>query len=372
MSLDELKEISTDPQTTADALKFDSVKLVPSSPPTDEQLAERVVSLYDLNKATVTAEDVVLANGTTGANLLVCAALLSPGDHVVCTYPAYAALVDVPRGVGAEVSYTRLYPENDWKLDLEDLKAKLKPSTKMIILNNPHNPTGSVLSTAEQAEIVKIASEQNIIIFTDEIFRPLFHTGDTPTSMLEHPSYSRIVVTGSLSKTLGFPGVRIGWVATRDRKIRDTLLRVRDWTLQDISVIDKIIAMEILSERCHQQILSKNLGFARENLEVLRSFVKDNKESVSCSMPAGAATAFVKFSNPKTGEAIDDLQFCLRLKQDTGVLLSPGSLCFGPEREGDFKGYVRMHITVPSKTFEEALERLRTFLTSSAFAELNS
>ena len=89
MSLDELKEISTDPQATVDALKFDNVKLAPSSPPTDEQLAERIISLYDQEAVEVTADDVVIANGTTGANLLVCAALLSPGDHVVCTYPAY-------------------------------------------------------------------------------------------------------------------------------------------------------------------------------------------------------------------------------------------------------------------------------------------
>ena len=334
-------------------------------------MRQRVATIYGQGEVKVTADDVIIANATTGANLLVLQGLISPGDHVVVAYPAYGSLDTIPKGIGAEVSYWNLNPENDWKGNLDDLKSLLRPSTKMLILNNPHNPTGSVLSTSEQAEIVKLATEHNTIVFTDEIFRPLFHTDQTPTSMVEHDFYDRTIVTGSLSKAWGMSGVRIGWVVTRNPQLRKACIGMKEWTLQSVSLIDKVVAKEVLSERCRDRILSKNLAIAHENLATLQDFLPKHKQTVSCSVPTGAATAFVKFSGSRSGHPVDDLEFCRRLKQETGVLLSPGSLCFGPAREGDFRGYIRLHITKPD-VFREGLEKIGSFIESSSYAALDS
>lgn len=273
-------------------------------------------------------------------------------------YPTFGALLEIPKFLRADMSYWRLDSEKGWKASLDDLRSLLKPSTKMLILNNPHNPTGSILSTSEQAEILKIASEHNIIVHTDEIFRPLFHAGEVPTSILEHQFYDRTIATGSLSKAWCFSGIRVGWCVTRNRELRDAMISLRQWTLQSTSTVDEIIAREILSERCRGNLHWRISDFAKKNLAELQSLVKTHRDSVSCTLPAGGSIAFVKFINPKTGQPVDDVELCKRLKQDTGVLLSPGSLCFGQ----DFLGFARIHFTVPPHLFKKGLERISIFL----------
>ena len=149
------------------------------------------------------------------------------------------------------------------------------------------------------------------------------------------------------------------------------MIGLRQWTLQSTGLVDEIIGSEILSERCQSRVHSRISNFASENLTELRSFVKNHKDSVSCNIPAGGSIGFVKFLNPKTGQPVDDLEFCKKLKQETGVLLSPGSLCFGMLRDGDFRGYVRVHFTTPPESFKGGMTRMSSFLTSQAFADLS-
>lgn len=284
----------------------------------------------------------------------------------------YGPLIEIPKGVGANLDYWRLDPDNEWQGSLDELEKLLSKETKVLILNNPHNPTGSVLSTEVQAKIIELAAAYNVTIFTDEIFRPLFHTDRPPTSLLEHSStYDKIIVTGSLSKAYGLSGVRIGWAVTKSKQLRAACLKMRLWTLMSVSILDEIIAKEVLGERCKEAILKTNLAIARENLSVLKSFLAKHKKTVSCVLPTGAATAFVRFDGAKSGRPVDDLDFCRRLKQETGVLLSPASLCFGAARDGDFRGYVRMHITVPVQRFSEGLEKIAGFLESASYSELD-
>ena len=176
--------------------------------------------------------------------MLVLQSLISSGDHVVSMYPTYGALLEIPKMLGAEMSYWRLKEDDGWKGSLDELKSLLKPSTRLLILNNPHNPTGSVLSTAQQMDILKIAKEHNVIVHSDEIFRPLFHTGEVPTSILEHDFYDRTIATGSLSKAWCFSGIRIGWCVSRNRELRDAMIGLRQWTLQSTGMVDEIIGSE--------------------------------------------------------------------------------------------------------------------------------
>lgn len=284
-------------------------------------------------------------------------------------YPVYGALYEIPQQIGCEISYWKMDPDNGWKASLEDLKSLLKPETKMLILNNPHNPTGSVLSTETLKSIIDIARQHNIIVFEDEIFRPLFQA-EPPSSILEL-GYERTIATGSLSKAWGFSGIRLGWVVTKDKDLRDEMVAFRWWILESISFVDEIIGSEVLSERCSRNILDKNIGYARKNLAPLRSLLEEHKGSVSCALPGGAATAFVKFTDPNSGQAVDDVEFCKALLADVGVLVSPGSLCFGPVQQGDFKGHIRLHMTAPPERFREGISRIARFLTSEKFTRLS-
>ena len=371
-SLEEVRALSSNPKTTTTNLTFGNMKLGLGIKHGDSELRERVTTLYDQSRVQLTPDEVVISNATTGSNLLVQEGLVSHNDHVVCVYPVYGPLFEVVKALGAEMSYWRLEVDNGWKANLEDLKTLLKPSTKMLILNNPHNPTGSILSTSTQAEIVQIAKQHNIIIFTDEIFRPLFHADEKPTSMLEHSAtYDRIIVTGSLSKPWGLSGVRIGWVVTKNAELRRACLDIREYTTSYVSAIDEVVAREVLSERCKDQIIYQTLAIAGENLALLKPFVRKHAQQISCAIPTGGGTAFVRFKSAKSGRPIDDLQFCQRLKEETGVLLSPGSLCFGPVKEGDFRGFTRLHVTAPPETFKAGLEGIAKFLTSDSYTQLD-
>ena len=233
----------------------------------------------------------------------------------------------------------------------------------MIILNNPNNPTGTMLPLDIQRGIVDLAKSRGLIVVVDEIFRPLYHEPDSlmPPSFVElSDQYSEILVTGSLSKAWGLAGVRAGWIVTKDSALLNECQKLKLYTVNSTSAIDEVIAAEALSERCRPQILSKHLGLAQQNLDLLQSFIDRHPKSCSWVRPSAGATAFVRFS--VNGVAVDDVDFCTRLVAATGVLLAPGSLCFGLSGHDDLRGYTRVHITGQPDVMREALEALDGFL----------
>lgn len=148
----------------------------------------------------VTAEDVVVTSGAISANFLILDTLCGPGDHIICTYPTYGQLYELPRRSGADVSLWREKEDGKggWTFDVDDLRSLVKDNTKMIIVNNPTNPTGNVIPRETLEAIVSIAAKRNIIVFADEVFRPLFHDKNTaiPPSLMEL-EYPNSIVTGS-------------------------------------------------------------------------------------------------------------------------------------------------------------------------------
>lgn len=368
VSITDIIALSSDPETTRANLRFDALPLGLGAYAGSARLRETVTSLYDTSKVGVKADDVVIANATTGANLLVLHSLLQKGDHVITLYPCYGQLVQYPAAMGAEVSLWRLREEKGWELDVEDLKALIRPGkTKMLILNNPHNPTGTVLSSALQREIVDVCREHGIVILSDEIFRPLFHDpllADETTSFLEQVTageYDKVIVTGSLSKPYGLSGTRVGWVVTTNPELRRIVISMRQWMLQSVSVVDEVIATEVLSERCRVPLLKKTLDRARGNLALLREVVEGSQGRLECKIPVGGGTAFIKIVDA-SGKSVDDVPFCHALLEAEGVLLAPGSLTFGGGEGREFVGYVRLHITAPPEMFKKRVEGLKRFV----------
>lgn len=360
LSLDDLVSLSTDPAATERALNFRSLSLGLGSPKGSLELRSAVAALYD-EGAGIKPDHVITATGTTGANLTVFQSFLHSGDHVICLYPTYPQLLGLPRGFTCEVARWNQDPDNDWKLDMEELRKMVKPTTKMIILNNPNNPTGAHIDAQTQERIIEIARRHNIIILVDEIFRPLFHqTGPVPPSFVEH-DYSRTVVTSSMSKVWGMSGVRIGWIVCKDQTLITTMLNTKQYICQATSSVDEIIATETLSHRCRPVILERHLSWAKKNLELLDAFVKQNNDVCAWTRPTAGATAFLKFFSA-SGEAVDDVEFGRRLLSEQRVLISPGSLCFGEEQTTDFGGFFRVHFTVVPEYMEKALRLIDAYL----------
>ncbi|CAI7582819.1 unnamed protein product [Penicillium palitans] len=331
-----------------------------------EALRTNIANLYSQPGSTetrpVSADRVLVTNGAIQANFLALYTHVGPEDHVICQYPTYQQLYSVPESFGAEVSLWRSDETNEWRMDLEKLKSLIRPNTRMIILNNPQNPTGAILRREELQGIVDIAREHGILIHSDEVYRPLFHSPDSdqeiPPSILEF-GYKNVIATGSMSKAFSLAGIRLGWIASPNPEIIEACASARDYTLISVGQIDDSVAAHALSSPCVENLLQRNLRLSRQNLDVLEAFIEEYNWAMKWTKPKAGTTAFIKFVDRK-GRAIDDVVFCQRLQEMTGVMLVPGSQCFGGRV--DFRGYVRLGYVQDNQVLVDGLITLRQFM----------
>lgn len=231
----------------------------------------------------------------------------------------------------------------------------------MIIINNPNNPTGAVIPTDVLERIATFAKEKGVILLSDEVYRPLFHNGHNdpdsppPATALD---YEKIIVTGSMSKAYALAGIRVGWVASKDRGIMQTLAAARDYITISVSQLDDYIASYALSDKVKDRLLDRNVALAASNLALLKQFVNSHSNICEWKEPSAGTTAFIRFC--VNGQPIDDVSFCKDLLNQTKVLFCPGSLCFGDGK--DFLGFVRVGYVCEPAVLQEALVRLDRYV----------
>ncbi|KAL3421364.1 aminotransferase class I and II [Phlyctema vagabunda] len=326
-------------------------------------LRERLAALYSARVANpLSPDNILITPGAISANFLLLYTLVGPGDHVVCVYPTYQQLYSVPESLGAEVSLWKLRAEKDYIPDLAELKGLVKENTKMIIINNPNNPTGSTTPKSVLQSLVDFARERDIIVLSDEVYRPLFH-GVAPVDSEFPPSivsfgYDKAIAVGSMSKAYALAGIRIGWLASRSTTIIEAIATARDYTTISVSQLDDQVATYAMSQSVLHALLGRNIKLAKTNFAILESFVKENSSVCSWVKPTGGTTAFVRFQSK--GEPVDDVQFCIDVIEKIKVMFLPGSKCFGSGV--DFKGFVRIGFVCETDILEEALQKLGHYI----------
>lgn len=355
ISIDDLVKLSEDPSlphpiSTSTKLTYGHIRGSPA-------LRERLASLYSARTASaMSSECILITRGAIEANFLLLYTLIGPGDHVICVHPTYQQLYSVPQSLGAEVSLWKLQKGKKFIPDLEELKSLVKDNTKMIIINNPNNPTGATIPKSILQGLTDFAREKNIIILSDEVYRPIFHgisvaDPEFPPSMISMP-YEQIIVTGSLSKAYSLAGIRVGWIACKDQSIIEAIAAARDYTTISVSQLDDQVASYAMNPSVIHALLARNIKLAKMNVALLEAFVSEFSENVSWVKPTGGTTAFVKFQ--KKGELVDDVAFCVDVIEKTKVMFLPGSKCFGEE----FKGYVRIGFVCEPQVLREGLRKL--------------
>jgi aspartate/methionine/tyrosine aminotransferase len=358
VSLDQLRELSED--KTTDILKTDQV-LTYGAIRGAEALRNNLARLYSAKVTTpLDPNNILTTPGAIQANYLVAYSLVGKGDHVICQYPTYQSLYSVPESLGAEVDLWKASPEKKWIPDLEELKALIKPNTKLIVINNPNNPTGAVLGKTFLEQLVEIATEKDITILADEVYRPIFHSlspidKDFPPSLLSM-GYKNVVVTGSMSKAYSLAGIRVGWIASRNSEIIETIASARHYTTISVSGLDEQVAAYALSPATIHGLLARNIQLAKTNLALLEKFVIKNEDECEWVKPVAGTTAFIKFH--REGKPVDSVDFCKKLLEKTGVLFVPGSQSFGEE----FKGYVRIGFVNQTDVVQKGLEEASKFV----------
>jgi aspartate/methionine/tyrosine aminotransferase len=259
------------------------------------QLKERIVATQGYR--TVRPEELFLTNGTYEANYAAMLGTVSAGDEVVVEEPSWTQIRLLARSLGATVKVLPLRPENGWKPDPDELQGLLTPRTKVVYLNHPNNPTGSALSDAEMAAIVKVVARNGAYLLSDEIYRGLEWDGPLSASAIDH--YERAIVTNSLTKTLGLCGLRLGWLATHDRDARDRAFAVHRYAVMVTNVLGERLACEALDPARFPELLEAGKVTGRRNRALLDEWVRSN-ELFSWAPPDGGYTSFVRYHGPQS------------------------------------------------------------------------
>ncbi|KAK3393563.1 pyridoxal phosphate-dependent transferase [Podospora didyma] len=339
-----------------------SVKLTYGAIRGSQTLRQKVASLFDrASPVLIPVENVIITQGAIMANFLLFYTLIGPGDHVICVYPTYQQLYAVPKSLGAEVSLWKLKEEHGYIPDLQDLKRLAKPNTKMIVINNPNNPTGSTIPASVLKELIAFAEPRGIIVFSDEVYSPLYHSlpsdQEAPPSILAL-GYEKTVATGSMSKAFALAGIRLGWIASRDPSIIEAVSAARDYTTISVSQLDDQVAAYALSEPVLPSLLKRNEGLARTNLALLSAFVERYRSVCSWVKPTAGTTALIQFR--KNGVPVDDPEFVVDVLDKTKVLFMPGSACFGLGK--DLKGFVRIGYVCHTEVLGNGLHELGRYI----------
>ncbi len=289
-------------------------------------------------------EEVLITQGAIEANFVLHCALVEPGDVVICQFPAYQQLYEVARSRGAEVRFWRLKPENDFVPAIDDLKALATGRVKLIILNNPHNPTGAVLDEGGLREVIKIADSCAAMVHVDEVYHGIFYREPVMSARAIDP---RVCVTSGMSKVYGLSGIRLGWVSA-PRNVIEACAVVRDYTSICPSCLSESVSSVVLSRR--DAFLARSSSLARQNLEIVAGWMARNRDLLSWAPPRGGVVGFPRYVAPWASERL-----CARLAEDHGVLLIPGA-CF--EMESRF----RLGFGYDTEKLRTGLSRLESFL----------
>ena len=289
-----------------------------TEPPGAPELRQAIASLYER----AGAEDVIATSCAEEGIFLLYHAVLRPGDHAIVETPCYESALQVARSTGAEVSQWRRRYEDGWAHDLDALERLIRPETRMLYLNQPHNPTGTLMARPVFEHVIGLARDHGLVLFSDEVYRELEHdhAERLPPACDE---YERAVSLGSISKSYGLPGLRIGWIATRDAGLRDAVAALKDYTTICSSAPSEFLTALALRNR--RVLLDRNLAIVRRNLPFLDGFFERHAETFAWVRPTASPTGF-----PRVTGMGDLARFCARLA-GIGVLLLPGSVYDEPD-----------------------------------------
>ena len=309
------------------------------------ELRDRIAALYPGSER----ENIEVTNGGSEANLISAWSIVEPGDEVVIQTPNYMQLWGVTRALGAEVKAWQLRPDLDggsWNLDFDELEAMVGPETRMIALCNPNNPAGSIMNESELDRVAEIASRHGTWVLVDEIYHGAELDGsETPTMW---GRYDRVIVTNSLSKAYGLPGLRLGWILGPSETI-DRCWGRHDYTSIAPGALSDLLAEKALQPERRARILERTRSLLTGNLQLTLDWV-DRHPQLRTIKPKGGAYLMLSYDNP-----MNSSQMAERLRVEKSMLLVPGDH-FGMDQ------WVRVGFGDDTETLTAGLDRFDELL----------
>lgn len=305
------------------------------------ELVNGVAGLYrDLK-----GENVIPTHGAIGANEMVISAMIESTDNMVCVLPTYQQHYSIPKAIGAEVRILKLRPENDYLPDLDELRSLVDENTKMITINNPNNPTGSWIPTPTLKAISDIAARVGAYVLSDEVYRGISEDGSYMNSIVD--IYDRGISVGSMSKIFSLAGLRLGWIASKDKDVLHLCLERRDYDTISCGMIDDKLASLALAHK--DKIFERNRAILEKNRRILDEWVNRTPQ-VHYLRPVAGTTALVYYDLD-----MPSYELCKRLIREKGLLFTPGAAF-------EMEGAVRIGYAFDSKLLKEGLDKFTEFL----------
>lgn len=296
-----------------DRRRWDTLSLGYGDPRGAPWLREAIATTYD----TVTPAQLLCCAGAQEALTCVARAVLDSGDHAIVVVPCYPA-TELTVGAAADVSGIALDPARGWQLDLDRLEAAIRPRTRLVAVNFPNNPTGALPSRASFDALIALCRRHGLWLVNDEVYRLMDRD---PSQRLPQvvDVYERGISINALSKSLGLPGLRVGWVACRDAARLAHMQVVKSTLSGLLAAPSELLAHVAL--RARDRILGRNRARAEANLAQLRTFFQRNATLFTWDQPAGGVTAFPRYHG---SEGVDT--FAETLVREAGVMVLPASV----------------------------------------------
>jgi hypothetical protein len=289
-----------------------------------------------------TSEQVLVTSGSAEANYVNCWRLIEPGDRVVIVAPTYMQTWGLSKNFGAVVHPIMLREQLGWQPDLADVDAAITPGTRLVVVTNPNNPTGAMLSAEAMDRIASRANEAGAWLLADEVYRGAERVGGDIT-----PSFwgrgEKVIVVNGLSKAYGLPGLRIGWSVAPAAHVADLWAR-KDYTTIGPTVMSDALATLALRPGVRPKILERTRGIIRGNWPQVERWLEAQDGEFTWRAPDAGAIVWAKY---RSAVPSAELAETLRVKHD--VLIVPGDQ-FGME------GYVRLGFGSPLHEVMEALD----------------
>jgi aspartate/methionine/tyrosine aminotransferase len=302
-------------------------------------LRKRIASYY----TGCNENNILVTNGSAEANFVACHTLLDKGDEIVMMVPNYMQIQGIAEEMGCKVNTFSLKEENDWAPDLDELEQKVNAKTKMIVVCNPNNPTGYVLTEAEMERIAGIAAKVDAWVYSDEVYRGAELDGVITPSFIGF--YDKVMVNGGLSKAYALPGLRMGWLIGPEEIIGDAWA-YHDYTSITAGMLTEKIAEIVLHPEVRERVLDRNRRMLRENLAMTQEWLKSHGSVFRFVPPRAGGMAFIHYDLD-----INSTELAEKLRTEKSVFILAGDtygmdhyfrIGIGAEKEYLIKGYERL------------------------------
>jgi len=306
------------------------------------ELRQRVADMYG---DTFSIENVLITSGSAEANFLSIMTQLESGDEIIYMVPNYLQIYHLARSFGIIVKSLPLHQELGWQWDLDELKSMVTPKTKMIVVCNPNNPTGSLMNPEVMDGVIEVAREMGCWILSDEVYRGAELDGVECRSFAG--ATDKTIVNAGLSKAYSLPGLRLGWTVGSDAYIN------RAWSFHDFTVINVAylsdwVASKILEYGRRRKILDRTKDHLNHNLNMLCDWA-EHVPALTITRPKAAAITFAKLNIPMSSE-----EFVFNLRDNFSVLLTAG-------KWHGMEGFVRFGYGTPEEYVRSGLDRVSDF-----------